>query len=129
MLTFQPRRLLRGIKELLFPWLSSHQGSPCARLEFLGPGAGIDPGRAGQGHTKGRALLPSAAPIAIIDRERFPTIKGREKDLGWRFLPALFSHRGRFLLKFSPDAFCSLSGNQRMEFLSLQKSRTATRAL
>lgn len=59
---------------------------------------GIDPGQAGQGHTKGRALLPSAAPI--IDRERFLRIKGRVKDLGWGFLPALFSHRGCFLLKF-----------------------------
>lgn len=40
--TFQPCRLLQGIKELPFPmWLRSHKGSPCARLEFLAPGPGM----------------------------------------------------------------------------------------
>lgn len=96
MLTFQPRRLLRGIKELPFPvWLRSHKGSPCARLEFTAaaaPGPGMTRDTAGQGHTKRRALLPSPG---IIYRERFLRIKGRDEELGWRF------RLGGFLAAFS----------------------------
>lgn len=67
-LTFLPRRLLQGIKELLFPfslffpWLSSHKGPPCARLEFLGMTQDTD-GDAQRAGLCSLLLLPSAGII------------------------------------------------------------------
>lgn len=114
MLTFQPRRLLQGIKELPFPvWLRSHKGSPCARLEFTAaaaPGPGMTRDTAGQGHTKRRALLPSPAPVcrdylsgAIPEDKRERRGAGLEvppRRLPGGVFPSLFSLRVCFLPVF-----------------------------